>query len=219
MAKLKAKEVYEGIKSKLKSQKPILLHGVTASGKTEVYFKLIKDVIDSGKNVLFLAPEIALASQLTLRLIKRFNSEEIAIWHSSISEGEKFDVWNKIRENKIRIIIGARSAIFAPLKNLGIIVIDEEHTQTYKQDNHPRYNAKDVAILRGKYNNCPVLFGSATPSMESFARATNNVYKLLTLTKRAGNGTLPNVSIVDMRNEIKKGNFILSKRHNKKRKN
>ena len=113
-------------------KEPILLNGVTGSGKTEIYFKAIQKVLQEGKNVLFLAPEIALASQLTLRLIRRFNPDEIAIWHSSISEGEKYDVWNKLRDNKIKIIIGARSAIFAPLNNIGLVIIDEEHENTYK---------------------------------------------------------------------------------------
>ena len=120
-------EVYEGIKSKMRSQNPILLHGVTASGKTEVYFKLIKDVIDSGKNVLFLAPEIALASQLTKRLARKFGINDVAIWHSSISDGEKYDVWQRLYNNEIKILAGARSAVFAPLQNIGLIIIDEEH--------------------------------------------------------------------------------------------
>ena len=141
--------VYQGIKSKMRSPNPILLHGVTASGKTEVYFKLIKDVIDSGKNVLFLAPEIALASQLTKRLARKFGIKDVAIWHSSISEGEKYDVWQRLYNNEIKILAGARSAVFAPLQNIGLIIIDEEHEGAYKQTNPaPRYDARVVARRR-----------------------------------------------------------------------
>ena len=140
------KEVYEKI-SKLKEVKnPILIHGVTASGKTEVYFKLIKDTIEAGKNILFLAPEIALASQLTKRLARKFGINDIAIWHSSISEGERYDVWQKLYRNEIKILAGARSAVFAPLKNIGLIIIDEEHESAYKQTSPaPRYDARLVA--------------------------------------------------------------------------
>lgn len=187
-----------------------LLYGVTGSGKTEVYMELIDRVLNDGKTAIMLVPEISLTPQIVDRFITRFG-DNVAILHSGLSDTERYDEYRKIMEGRVRIVVGARSAIFAPLENLGIIVIDEEHTSTYKQENHPRYNAKDVAILRGKYNNCPVIMGSATPSLETFARATNNVYKLLTLTKRAGMGKLPNVNVVDMRNEIKVGNFVLSK--------
>ena len=187
-----------------------LLYGVTGSGKTEVYMELIDRVLSDGKTAIMLVPEISLTPQIVDRFITRFG-DNVAILHSGLSDTERYDEYRKIMEGRVRIVVGARSAIFAPLENIGIIVIDEEHTSTYKQENHPRYNAKDVAILRGKYNNCPVIMGSATPSLETFARATNNVYKLLTLTKRAGMGKLPNVNVVDMRNEIKVGNFVLSK--------
>lgn len=187
-----------------------LLYGVTGSGKTEVYMEFIDKTLKNGKTAIMLVPEISLTPQIVDRFVTRFG-DYVAILHSGLSDTERYDEYRKIMEGKVRIVVGARSAIFAPLENLGIVVIDEEHTATYKQDNHPRYNAKDVAILRGKYNNCPVIFGSATPSLETFARATNNVYKLLTLTKRAGSGRLPVVNVVDMKNEIKKGNFVLSK--------
>ena len=187
-----------------------LLYGVTGSGKTEVYMELIDRTLGNGKTAIMLVPEISLTPQIVDRFVTRFG-DNVAILHSGLSDTERYDEYRKIMDGKVKIVVGARSAIFAPLKNLGIVVIDEEHTATYKQDNHPRYNAKDVAILRGKYNNCPVIFGSATPSLETFARATNGVYKLLTLTKRAGNGKLPIVNVVDMKNEIKKGNFVLSK--------
>lgn len=187
-----------------------LLYGVTGSGKTEVYMELIDKVLKNGKTAIMLVPEISLTPQIVDRFVTRFG-DNVAILHSGLSDTERYDEYRKIINGVVKIVVGARSAIFAPLKNLGIVVIDEEHTSTYKQDNHPRYNAKDVAILRGKYNNCPVIFGSATPSLESFARALNKVYKLLILTKRAGNGKLPNVNVVDMKQEIKKGNFVLSK--------
>jgi len=181
---------------------PILLNGVTGSGKTEIYFKSIKKVLDEGKNVLFLAPEIALASQLTLRLIKRFNPDEIAIWHSSISEGEKYDVWNKLRDNKIRIIIGARSAVFAPLNNIGLIIIDEEHENTYKQTSPaPRYDARNVAEKICEINNASLIKGSATPDISSYykALATDN---LVTLSTRFNNVDMAKVTVVDMREEF-----------------
>ena len=187
-----------------------LLYGVTGSGKTEVYMELIDMVLKDNKTAIMLVPEISLTPQIVDRFVTRFG-DNVAILHSGLSDSEKYDEYRKIINGNVKIVVGARSAIFAPLKNLGIIIIDEEHTSTYKQDNHPRYHARDVAIMRGEYNNAPVLFGSATPSLESFARAKQGVYKLLTLTKRAGKGTLPNVNIVDMREEIKRGNFILSK--------
>ena len=187
-----------------------LLYGVTGSGKTEVYMELIDRVLKDGKTAIMLVPEISLTPQIVDRFITRFG-DSVAILHSGLSDAERYDEYRKITLGKVKIVVGARSAIFAPFENLGIIIVDEEHTATYKQDNHPRYNAKDVAILRGKYNKCPVIFGSATPSMESFARAANNVYKLLTLTKRAGSGKLPLVNVVDMKDEVKRGNFILSK--------
>ena len=187
-----------------------LLFGVTGSGKTEVYMELIDRVIKNGKTAIMLVPEISLTPQIVARFISRFG-HDIAILHSGLSDGEKYDEYRKIREGKVKIVVGARSAIFAPLKNLGIIVIDEEHTATYKQDNNPRYHARDVAIMRGIYHNAPVVLGSATPSLESFARANKGVYKLLTLTSRPGGSHLPQVTLVDMKNEVKHGNFILSK--------
>ena len=187
-----------------KQTEPILLNGITGSGKTEIYFRAIKKVLEEGKNVLFLAPEIALASQLTLRLIKRFNPEEIAIWHSSISEGEKFDVWNKIRDNKIRIIIGARSAVFAPLKDIGLVIIDEEHENTYKQTSPaPRYDARLVAEKICEIYGASLIKGSATPDVSSYFKSlsTND---LITLKNRFNNVNLAPVTVVDMREEFYK---------------
>ena len=187
-----------------------LLYGVTGAGKTEVYMNIIEGVKAKGKTAIVLVPEISLTPQIVSRFISRFG-ESVAILHSGLSDGEKYDEYRKIMEGRVDIVVGARSAIFAPLNNLGVIIIDEEHSTTYKQDNHPRYHARDVAILRAKYHKCPVVLGSATPSMESMARAGNKVYELLTLTKRAGKGTLPKVHVVDMKEEVKRGRFIFSK--------
>lgn len=194
---------------KLEEYNKYLLWGVTGSGKTEVYMELIDRVLKQGKNAIMLVPEISLTPQIVDRFVTRFGTN-IAILHSGLSDYEKYDEYRKIINEKVRIVVGARSAVFAPLKNIGIIIMDEEHSNTYKQDNSPRYHARDVAMMRGEYHNAPVLLGSATPSLESFARAGRGVYKLLTLTKRAGGGELPDVQIVDMKSEIKKGNFILS---------
>ena len=194
---------------KLEEYNKYLLWGVTGSGKTEVYMELIDRVLKQGKNAIMLVPEISLTPQIVDRFVTRFGTD-IAILHSGLSDYEKYDEYRKIINEKVRIVVGARSAVFAPLKNIGIIIMDEEHSSTYKQDNSPRYHARDVAMMRGEYHNAPVLLGSATPSLESFARAGRGVYKLLTLTKRAGGGELPDVQIVDMKSEIKKGNFILS---------
>ena len=191
-------EVYQGIKSKLRSQNPILLHGVTASGKTEVYFKLIKDVIDSGKNVLFLAPEIALASQLTKRLAKKFGIKDVAIWHSSISDGEKYDVWQRLYNDEIKILAGARSAVFAPLQNIGLIIIDEEHEGAYKQTNPaPRYDARIIARRLAQFHQAPLLLGSATPDVSTyyFASNNNNLFQML---KRFNNAPLAKPEVINM---------------------
>ncbi len=191
-------EVYQGIKSKLRSQKPILLHGVTASGKTEVYFKLIKDVIESGKNVLFLAPEIALASQLTKRLARKFGIKDVAIWHSSISDGEKYDVWQRLYNNEIKILAGARSAVFAPLQNIGLIIIDEEHEGAYKQTNPaPRYDARVVARRLAQFHQAPLLLGSATPDVSTYYYALNN-NNLFQMLKRYNNAPLAKPEVINM---------------------
>ena len=204
-------EEQQNIVSKvLKSNnKTFLLYGITGSGKTEVYMHIIEKIIKTGKSAIILVPEISLTPQIVERFVLRFG-DDVAILHSGLSDGEKYDEYRKIRESKVHIVVGARSAIFAPVESLGVIIIDEEHSSTYKQENNPRYHARDVAIMRSKYHNCPVVLGSATPSLESMARAGNKVYELLTLTKRAGQGTLPKVFIVDMKEEVKKHNFIIS---------
>lgn len=185
-----------------------LLYGVTGSGKTNVYMKLIEKVVKEGKSAIVLVPEISLTPQI----IKRFTSmfSKIAVLHSGLSDGEKYDEYRKIKEGKVNIVIGARSAIFAPLENIGVIIIDEEHSSTYKQENNPKYHALDIAKWRSKYHNCPVLLGSATPSLESFARAQKGVYKLLTLKNRYNNIKLPKVEIIDMNEEFKKANGYFS---------
>lgn len=192
-------KVYEGIKNKIKDSHPeILLHGVTASGKTEVYFKLIDDTIKAGKNVLFLAPEIALASQLTKRLAKKFGTEDVAIWHSSISDGERYDVWQKLYKNEIKILAGARSAVFAPLQNIGLIIIDEEHESAYKQTTPaPRYDAKVVARKLAEFHSCPLLLGSATPDISTYYRAVNSG-NLFELKKRFNDAKVPPVLVINM---------------------
>lgn len=189
---------YQNIKAKLKSQKPILLHGVTASGKTEVYFKLIDDVIKQGKNVLFLAPEIALASQLTKRLARKFGVKDVAIWHSSISDGEKYDVWKRLYNNEIKILAGARSAVFAPLQNIGLIIIDEEHESAYKQSNPaPRYDARTIAKKLSQYYQAPLILGSATPDISNYYYATNN-NNLFQMLKRYNNAPMAKIKVINM---------------------
>lgn len=201
-------KVYKEIFNFINTNETFLLYGVTGSGKTNVYMKVIEDVIKNNKTAILLVPEISLTPQI----IKRFTSyfSNIAVLHSGLSDGEKYDEWRKINEGKVNIVIGARSAIFAPLKNIGVIIIDEEHSQTYKQENNPRYNAIDIAKERCKYHNCPLVLGSATPSLESFARAKKNVYKLLKLKNRYNNNTMPKVEIIDMNKEFKKASGYFS---------
>ena len=202
-------KVTEEIINSLENSITYLLYGITGSGKTEVYIQIIKEVLKKDKTAIVLVPEISLTAQIVSRFTNQFK-DNIAILHSGLSDGERYDEYRKIIKKEVKIVIGARSAIFAPLTNLGIIIIDEEHTPSYKQDSNPRYNAIDIAKKRSKYHKCPVVLGSATPSLESFARASNKVYKLLTLTKRAGLATLPKIHIVDMKEEVKKHNFIFS---------
>ncbi len=193
---------------KEKEYKTFLLHGVTGSGKTEVYIKVIKEIIKEGKTAIMLVPEISLTPQITKRFISEFSSL-VAVLHSRLSEGEKYDEYRKILRGEVKIVIGARSAVFAPLKNLGVIIIDEEHSQSYKQESMPRYNAIDVAIYRGKYNNAKVILGSATPMLETYTRAKKGVYKLLTLNERI-NKNMPKITLIDSTLEYKKRNFLMS---------
>lgn len=186
-----------------------LLYGVTGSGKTEVYMDVIEKAINNGKSAIMLVPEIGLTPQIVGKFISRFGNV-ISVLHSKLSDSERYDEYRKITDGEAKIVIGTRSAIFVPFTNIGVIIIDEEHTLSYKQDNNPRYSAINVAEWRSKYHNCPLVLGSATPSLESFAKAGNHVYKLLSLTERAGGSVLPIVNIIDMKEEVKKGNFILS---------
>ena len=175
-----------------------LLYGVTGSGKTEVYMEIIDHYLKMGKTSIVLVPEISLTPQMVSRFQNRFG-DKIAAIHSGLSDGEKYDEWRRIYRGEASIVIGARSAIFAPFTNIGLIVLDEEHSDTYKQDNNPRYDAIDIAIKRAKTHNCPVIFGSATPSIESYTRAKIGVYNLLELKNRI-NKSMPNVNIVDIVN-------------------
>lgn len=187
---------------------PFLLHGVTGSGKTEVYMQLIQDVIERGKEAIVLVPEISLTPQFIQNFKQRFGNR-IAVLHSGLSNGEKYDEYRKIQRKEVSIVIGARSAIFAPLTNIGSIIVDEEHSSTYKQENNPKYYAIDIAIARARYHQCPLILGSATPSLESYTRALTGTYQLLEMKQRI-NQSLPIVKCIDMKQEIRKGNFILS---------
>ena len=186
-----------------------LLYGVTGSGKTEVYMELIEHQLDLGKTCIVLVPEISLTPQMVNRFQQRFG-DKIAALHSALSDGEKYDEWRRIARGEANIVIGARSAIFAPLKNIGLIIIDEEHSESYKQaDSNPRYHAIEVAKKRCEYHNCKLVMGSATPSLDSFARAKRGVYHLLELPNRVNGKGLPKVTIVDLGEEMKrsKGHF------------
>lgn len=201
--------VSKTIKSWLNKQLVSLLYGVTGSGKTEVYIDVVKEVVKSGKSAIILVPEISLTPQITARF-KGVFKDKIAILHSSLSDGERYDEYRKIIRKEVNVVIGARSAVFAPLNNIGIIIIDEEHSESYKQENNPRYSTLDIAVERSKTHECPVILGSATPKIESYARAKKGYYQLLELPSRVNNKPLPKVSIVDMKKEIRKGNAVFS---------
>lgn len=203
-------KAYNAVVNRMNSFSPFLLYGVTGSGKTEVYMHLIEKVLITGKEAIVLVPEISLTPQMVSQFKGRFKTN-IAIIHSGLSQGEKYDEWRKIVRKEVSIVIGARSAIFAPLTNLGIIIIDEEHSSTYKQDSSPNYNAIDIALKRAKTYNCPLVLGSATPSVESFTRSKVGIYELLTMKQRV-NKTLPVVTLVDMKPEIKKGYSLFSRK-------
>lgn len=195
----------------LNKPEKFLLYGVTGSGKTEVYMQVIDEVIKANKTAIVLVPEISLTPQFVYNFKSRFGSF-VALLHSALSDGERYDEWRKIARGEVSIVVGARSAIFAPLENLGIIIVDEEHSESYKQENNPRYNAIDVAEYRSNLNQIPLVLGSATPSLEKMARASKNLYTCLELKNRINNRTLPICVMVDMAEEIKKGNYILSER-------
>lgn len=189
------------------AHKPIVLKGITGSGKTEVYLRAIAEVMEAGKTALVLVPEISLTPQTVERFSSRFSPKgiEVAVLHSHLGEGERHDEWHRVRDGRARIVIGARGAVFAPLENLGLIVIDEEHDNSYKQDDGPRYHARDLAVVRGRMEPCAVLLGSATPSLESFENCRKGKYDLLELTHRHDGCTLPVFRVVDMRLRSKDG--------------
>ena len=186
--------------------KPILLHGVTGSGKTEIYLQAIRVALERGRSAIVLVPEISLTPQTVERFKSRFAEmhEAVAVLHSHLSQGERHDEWHKIHSGRARIVIGARSAVFAPLKDVGLIIVDEEHETTYKQEEAPRYHARDVAVVRAKIEKCAVVLGSATPSLESYHNATTGKYELLTLSQRVDDQRMPLMRIVDLRQERRK---------------
>ena len=192
------------------SARPILLHGVTGSGKTEIYLQAIPATLARGRSAIVLVPEISLTPQTVERFKGRFAEAQdaVAVLHSHLSEGERHDEWHKIHSGRARIVIGARSAVFAPLKNLGLIIVDEEHETTYKQEEAPRYHARDVAVVRAKIEKCVAVLGSATPSLESYYNATIGKYRLATLTQRVDDRQMPLMRIVDLRQERRKERAI-----------
>ena len=198
----------EGLSDQMRAENPgvALLHGVTGSGKTAVYIKLIETCLETGKSAMLLVPEIALTPQL-LGLLAAYFGDKVAVLHSSLSSGERYDQWKRVRSGEASVVVGTRSAVFAPC-DPGLIILDEEQEHSYKSENSPRYNAKEVAIWRGAKEKALVLLGSATPSVESMYRAKSGVYRLYTLTERYNGKPLPQVEIVDMREEMKYGNDL-----------
>ena len=203
-------EVVKIVKDNLYTNKKYLLYGVTGSGKTICYMDIIEEVINKGMQAILLVPEITLTTQIEMRFRKRF--KRIAILHSGLSDSEKYDEYRKIKRGEVDIVIGARSAVFAPLSNIGIIIIDECHSDTYKQENMPKYDAKEVALERCKYHNCPIILGSATPDIMDFAKCQKKIYELLVLKNRVGNAKLPHVYIADMTRERKVNNTSFSEK-------
>ena len=198
---------YEGLLGQMAGEKPgvALLYGVTGSGKTSVYLKLIENCLQSGKSAMLLVPEIALTPQLLSLLAAHFG-EQVALLHSSLADGERADQWKRLKNGQARVAVGTRSAVFAPCKDLGLIILDEEQEHSYRSEQSPRYSAKEVAIWRGNYERALVLLGSATPSVESMHRAKTGAYRLYRLSHRFGGRQLPRVEIVDMKEELKNGN-------------
>ncbi|GAA3718706.1 primosomal protein N' [Salinicoccus jeotgali] len=198
---------YDRIAETMDAREPhtFLLHGITGSGKTEVYLQVIQKVMDEGQNAIMLVPEIALTPQMVNRFKSRFG-DDVAVLHSGLSHGEKYDEWRKIKEGRARVSVGARSSVFAPFENIGAIIVDEEHETTYKQGDRPMYHATEVAKFRSRYHNCPLILGTATPSLETYARSERGVYERLELTQRAGTKVLPEIHVVDMAEEHRGGN-------------
>ena len=204
-------EAYQKIEKSIDENKyeEFLLFGVTGSGKTEIYLQLIEKVLKQNKKAIMLVPEISLTPQMIERFIARFDKERIAVLHSKLSIGERYDEWNKIKENKADIIIGARSAIFAPVHNLGIIIIDEEHDSSYKSEATPKYNAIEIANKIAKEEKIPIVLGSATPDITTYYKAEKGEITKLTLTKRANNSNLPQIEIIDLKQELANGNHSM----------
>ncbi|MCG9129094.1 primosomal protein N' [Candidatus Poribacteria bacterium] len=205
---------YTEIQNQLQSENQVtfLLHGVTGSGKTEVYMQAIAPILEKGKSVIVLVPEISLTPQTASRFIGRFG-DRVAILHSSLSEGERYDQWHRIQKGDASIVIGPRSAVFAPVNELGLLIIDEEHSDSYKSDTNPRYHAREVAMKRTHLANCALVLGSATPSLESFYNSHNGSYKLLSMPTRVLDRKMPTVHIVDMRKELESGNRTIFSTH------
>ena len=202
-------QAFSGLAEQMAQPQPgtALLYGITGSGKTAVYLKLIQKCLDDGKSAMLLVPEIALTPQL-LSLLAAYFGEQIAVQHSSLSAGERYDQWKRIRSGEARVVVGTRSAVFAPAVNLGMIILDEEQEHSYKSEQNPRYTAKEVALWRGYKEKALVLFGSATPSVETMYHAKQGDYRLYTLKERYNGKTLPTVQIVDMKEEVKNGNDL-----------
>jgi len=199
------KNAFEAIVATASTFAPHLLYGITGSGKTEVYLQVIEKILARGQSIIYLVPEIALTSQTIERFKGRFQDQTIAILHHRLNSGERFDAWHKIRSGKAKIIIGARSAIFSPAKDLGLIIVDEEHESSFKQtEETPKYHARDVAVVRAKIASCPVILGTATPSLESYTNAKKGKYQLHLLSSRPDQALLPEVTIVDMKEEFAK---------------
>ena len=203
---------YSTIKNSLSEFNEFLLFGVTGSGKTEIYMQLIEENLKRGKTSIMLVPEISLTPQMVDNFIARFGEEKIGVLHSKLSVGERFDTWNRIVKGDNKIIIGARSAIFAPIKDLGLIIVDEEHDSSYQSEMTPKYNAKEIAKKMAEESNCPLILGSATPDMTTYKKALDGEIKLLELKKRANNSELPNVEIIDLREELVNGNHSMISR-------
>ncbi|MDD8049348.1 MAG: primosomal protein N' [Thomasclavelia sp.] len=201
-------KIIDDIQEHLNTYFTALIHGVTGSGKTEVYLHLASEVIAKGKTVLMLVPEISLTPMMVRAFKKRFK-DDVAIIHSKLSPGQRYDEYRRIVNKEVKIVVGVRSAVFAPLENIGLIILDEEHDPSYKQESKPRYQTTQIARLRGKYHNCPVLLGSATPSLESYSRAIKGVYKLYQLPNRINKNPLPHIDVIDMADEIRKHNYSL----------
>ena len=202
------KEAFDSINEAIvnREYKEALLYGVTGSGKTEIYLQLIGEVLKKEKTAIVLVPEISLTPQMVDRFIARFGEDKIAVLHSKLSIGERYDQWNKIKSGECRIVIGARSAIFAPVENLGLIIIDEEHDSSYKSETNPRYNAKELAGFMARKYNIPLVLGTATPDINTYYKVQSGQIELLQLTKRANESSLPNVEIIDLRQELANGN-------------